>query len=181
MQYWSVVFSLLSLAFSILLSHSLEQDSQENSDPYSPLIPCIYLPDEFIICDSLEKPKNDSGTDQGIGCSAKDFGYQKYDEVKKTSVYCHVLDESIECAGNRTFKKSGIPCIKYSGYCFISTLLYSVFLGCLGVDRFCLGHTGVGVAKFLTLGGLGVWWFIDIILLLTGDLIPVDKSNWCEY
>lgn len=181
MRYWSIILSVLSLAFSILLSNSLEQDSQEGSDPYSPLIPCNYLPDEFVICDSLEKPANGSEIDEDIGCSPNDFGYQKYYDVKKTTVYCHVLDESIDCAGNRTFKKSGIPCLKYTGYCFISTLLYSVFLGCLGVDRFCLGHTGVGVAKFLTLGGLGVWWFIDIILLLTGDLIPADKSNWCEY
>ena len=33
----------------------------------------------------------------------------------------------------------------------------------------------------LTLGGMGVWWLIDIILLVTGRLHPEDDSNWVPY
>ena len=51
-------------------------------------------------------------------------------------------------------------------------------VGILGVDRFCLGWTGIGVGKMLTIGGLGIWWIIDIILLITGNLVPNDRSNW---
>lgn len=181
MRYWSFLISLIPLTLSIFISHTLEQESQESFDPYSPLIKCSLLPDDFIICDSPERKGNDSESEEGIGCSSLEFGKQKYSAVNTTSVYCRVVDESIECAGNRTFIKKGIPCIKYSGYCFISTLLYSVFLGCLGVDRFCLGHSGIAVAKLLTLGGVGIWWFIDIVLLLNGGLMPADGSNWCEY
>ena len=70
---------------------------------------------------------------------------------------------------------------RFSGHYFVTTLLYSVLLGFLGVDRFCLGLTGSAVGKLLTLGGLGVWWLVDIILLISGQLKPDDDSNWNQY
>ena len=40
-------------------------------------------------------------------------------------------------------------------------LLISIFLGGLGVDRFMLKETGMGVLKLLTLGCCGVLTIID--------------------
>lgn len=48
---------------------------------------------------------------------------------------------------------------------YVTALVLSVLVGGLGVDRFYLGYTGLGIAKLLTFGGLGVWTIIDLILI----------------
>ena len=41
-------------------------------------------------------------------------------------------------------------------------MIVSVIAGAYGVDRFMLGDVGLGVAKLLTCGGMGIWAIIDI-------------------
>ncbi|MFH1613247.1 MAG: TM2 domain-containing protein [bacterium] len=48
-----------------------------------------------------------------------------------------------------------------------TTLIVSIFLGGLGIDRFIMGHVGLGILKLLTAGGCGLWWLIDVILIAT--------------
>lgn len=51
-----------------------------------------------------------------------------------------------------------------------TALILSFFLGGLGIDRFYLGYTLLGVLKLLTLGGLGLWALIDFVLILLNKL-----------
>lgn len=57
-----------------------------------------------------------------------------------------------------------------AGKDWLVALLLSIFLGSLGVDRFYLGYTGLGILKLITCGGVGVWWLIDLILIATGSM-----------
>ncbi|HWA23692.1 MAG TPA: TM2 domain-containing protein [Caulobacterales bacterium] len=42
---------------------------------------------------------------------------------------------------------------------------FNAWLGWLGADRFYCGQTLLGIIKLLTLGGLGLWTFIDLFLI----------------
>ena len=50
---------------------------------------------------------------------------------------------------------------------WVLTLVMSVIFGSLGVDRFIMGHVGLGLLKLVTFGGFGVWWLVDVILIAT--------------
>ena len=46
------------------------------------------------------------------------------------------------------------------------SLILSIFVGCFGVDRFYMGDIGLGVFKLITCGGFGLWWLIDLFLVM---------------
>lgn len=62
----------------------------------------------------------------------------------------------------------------------VVAMILSFFVGGLGVDRFYLGYTGLGVAKLLTIGGLGIWALIDFIMICMGSIQPADGSKFKE-
>jgi hypothetical protein len=57
---------------------------------------------------------------------------------------------------------------------YLATGLLSIFAGFCGAHRFYLGKVGTGLLQLLTFGGCGLWWLIDIALVLFS---PVKDSK----
>jgi TM2 domain-containing membrane protein YozV len=58
---------------------------------------------------------------------------------------------------------------------FVIALLLCLFGGWGGFHRFYTGHILSGVAQLLTLGGFGIWWLIDLIMIVTNGF--KDKAG----
>ena len=60
---------------------------------------------------------------------------------------------------------------------WLITLILSIVVGGFGIDRFYTGSVLLGILKLVTLGGLGVWWLIDLIMLVTGNYKDGDGNR----
>lgn len=48
----------------------------------------------------------------------------------------------------------------------VACLVISLLVGNLGIDRFYVGDTGLGIAKLLTCGGFMIWAIVDWFLIM---------------
>lgn len=60
-------------------------------------------------------------------------------------------------------------------------LILVLLLGMFGAHRFYVGRTGSAFAMLLTLGGLGIWWLIDIVIVVSGQLKDDEGKRVSEW
>ena len=70
----------------------------------------------------------------------------------------------VDVESKHTYTASQIPGV-FSDKEYMVALLFSIFLGGWGADRFYMGQIGLGIGKLLTGGGCGIWYLIDIVLI----------------
>jgi hypothetical protein len=63
----------------------------------------------------------------------------------------------------------------------LPTGLLCFFFGWLGAHRFYVGKVGTGLLQLVTIGGLGLWAFIDLILILTGVFKDGDGKKITQW
>ena len=51
-----------------------------------------------------------------------------------------------------------------------TSIIVSILAGGLGIDRFMIGDTGLGIGKLLTCGGLGIWAIVDFFEVEMGSV-----------
>ena len=59
----------------------------------------------------------------------------------------------------------------------LTTILLCLFLGSLGIHRFYLGYTLIGVIQLLTFGGFIIWAIVDLIMLIIGSLKDSEGND----
>jgi TM2 domain-containing membrane protein YozV len=58
---------------------------------------------------------------------------------------------------------------------WLVTLLLCFFFGWLGAHRFYVGKTATAILQLVTLGGLGIWALVDLVVILMGRF--TDKEG----
>ena len=59
----------------------------------------------------------------------------------------------------------------------LTAILFWFFLGSLGIHRFYLGYTLIGVIQLLTFGGFLIWVIVDLIRLTIGSLKDYEDND----
>ena len=129
----------------------------QGSRTFEEKLPCRYcfeLPESQIICEQVKDCKN---------------------QIKAFQTPCY---PTAKCIGNSTFFRKA-RC--HSGSKSQKTaILLSLFLGGVGADRFYLGYYVEAAFKLLTVGGLGIAYAVDLILIMTGFLGPKNGRGYIE-
>lgn len=63
------------------------------------------------------------------------------------------------------------------------TLLLCLFFGIFGAHCFYVGKIGTALLMALTLGGLGIWYLIDLLLIAVGSFRDIEGRTvyqWLE-
>jgi TM2 domain-containing membrane protein YozV len=98
------------------------------------------------------------------------------DEIKKLNdllrdrvITQEEFDSQKEKLLDSSTKTNSIDCL--------ALFLLTFFVGVLGVHRFYVGKIGTGVLMLITLGGLGVWFLVDLLLVVTGQFTNKDGQK----
>lgn len=161
---WGVIASLALIAFFAIAAKSSE--SLRGTDNYVPQasIQAAYgeeLTTTITETPSAEAPKQVQSESVTKGGSELTF---------KEKVAAKIAAKKLE----KQARKADVK--ETHGKSQLVALLLCIFLGGLGIHRFYLGYTGIGVIQLLTGGGCGIWALIDLIRIITGDLQPKGGS-----
>jgi TM2 domain-containing membrane protein YozV len=63
----------------------------------------------------------------------------------------------------------------------LPAFLLCFFLGVFGAHRFYVGKIGTGILQLVTLGGLGIWAFVDFIMIIIGSFTDKEGNKITQW
>ena len=63
----------------------------------------------------------------------------------------------------------------------LPAFILCLFVGVFGAHRFYAGKVGTGILQLFTLGGLGIWAFVDLILIAVGAFRDGEGEKITEW
>ena len=115
----------------------------------------------------------------GESCTSNSFCVRGVCDRNRTTPAC-------VCDRGWVYGKDGSETCTYQQKSKLAAFLLSFFVGGFGADWFYLstgngGYIAAGVFKFLTLGGLGIWWLVDWIRILTNTFVDGQGIHLLEW
>lgn len=105
--------------------------------------------------------------------------------VARPTKYCHacgsVIDSMAVVCPRCGVIQSAPPALIGSEKKILPAFLLCFFLGVFGAHRFYAGKIGTGVLQLVTLGGLGIWALIDLIMIIVGAFKDSEGEKITEW
>jgi serine/threonine protein kinase len=97
-------------------------------------------------------------------------------QTRENAACCEVIEYPLSATRRPQNNEETTRQLRAEGKGWLTTLLLCLFCGIFGAHRFYTGHTRIATIQLITFGGLGVWWLVDMILILTDSFRHADGS-----
>src|SRR5262245_62725977 len=101
--------------------------------------------------------------------------------VTRPTKYCHacgsVIDAMAVVCPKCGVMQSGVPALMGSEKKILPAFLLCFTLGVFGAHRFYAGKIGTGLIQLFTLGGFGIWWRIEMTMIIVGASTDRDGEK----
>ena len=101
----------------------------------------------------------------------------------RPSIQCHACGRAIDaeavvCTGCGVMQ----PAAKaLDDRKILPVFLLALLLGPFGAHRFFVGKMGTGLLMLFSLGGLGLWVLVDLVMIITGNFRDKEGNKLTEW